>query len=207
MTVVASRPGAGRSTFVLNVLTHAAVTHRASAGMYSFEATEDELVLRVVSATTRIRHLELRHGRLDDTHWTTLADTLGTLADAPLYLDCRQPPYLDALCATITTAVARDGLDLVAVDPPSLIHAHPPTASQESHVAEVLRRLKQLAMQLRIHIIAIAELERPPQPSSPYLEPRDPPPPQLSDLSDEDAVLHFSQGAIASRGGRVMPRK
>ena len=123
VSVIASRPGAGRSTFVLNLLTHAAATHRAASGMYSFEATEDELVLRVVSATTRIRHLDLQRGRIDDAQWSTLADTLGGLADAPLYLDARQPPHLDALCATITAAVARDGLDVVAVDPPSLILA------------------------------------------------------------------------------------
>ena len=196
VSVVASRPGAGRSTLVLNVLTQAAIVHRAAAALYSFEAPDDELVLRVVSATTRIRHLDLRHGRLDYTHWTTIADTLSRFADAPLYLDSHQPPHLDALCSTITAAVARDGIDLVAVDSPSHVLAGPRTDPHDSHVAEVLRRLKHLAMQLRIHIIATAELERPPQPSGPYRAHREQPPPRVDDLRDRDAVMETADVVV-----------
>ena len=196
VSVIGSRPGAGCSTLVLNMLTHAAVTHRAAAGLYSFQAPEDELVLRVVSATTRIRHLDLRHGRLDDTHWATLADTLGRLADAPLYLDSRQPPHLDALCATITTAVASDGLDLVAVDSPSLVLAGASPDGQASNVGEVLRRLKHLAMQLRIHVIATAEMGLPPQSTGPHLRFRDQPPPQIGDLRDRDAVMEIADVVV-----------
>ena len=195
VSVIASRPGAGRSTFVLNVLTHAAATHRAASAVYSFETTEDELVLRVVSATTRIRHVDLQRGRLNDAQWSTLADTLGKLADAPLYLDARQPPHLDALCATITAAVARDGHDLVAVDPPSLILAAQRTEPRDSHLAEVLRRLKHLAMQLRIHVIVTAELERPPRPAGPHLGPRDQPP-GVCDLKDRNAVMETADVVV-----------
>jgi replicative DNA helicase/pimeloyl-ACP methyl ester carboxylesterase len=196
LSVVASRPGAGRSTLVLNVLTQAAIVHRAAAALYSFEAPDDELVLRVVSATTRIRHLDLRHGRLDYTHWTTIADTLSRFADAPLYLDSHQPPHLDALCCTITAAVARDGVDLVAVDSPTLVLAGPRTDPHDSHVAEVLRRLKHLAMQLRIHIIVTAELERSPQPTGPYLGSRKQSAPQICDLRDRDAVMETADVVV-----------
>ena len=34
LSVIGSRPGVGRSTFVLNMLTHAAATQRAAAGLY-----------------------------------------------------------------------------------------------------------------------------------------------------------------------------
>ena len=160
-------PGAGRSTFALNLLTHAAVVQRAAAGLYSFKYSDDEAVLRVISATTRIRHTDLRSAKVGDAEWSTLADTMSGLADAPLYLDCRQPPHLDSLCSAITATVAREGLDLVAVDPPSQVIAHPSQDSPGSQLHEVLRRLKHLAMQLRIHIITTAELERPPRPMTP----------------------------------------
>ena len=110
------------------------------------------------------------------------------LADAPLYLDCRQPPHLDSRRSAITATVAREGLDLVAVDPPSQVIAHHAQHSPESQLHEVLRRLKHLAMQLRIHIITTAELERPPRPSGRYSDPGEHPP-QVSDLKNPNAVM------------------
>jgi pimeloyl-ACP methyl ester carboxylesterase len=59
----------------------------------------------------------------------------------------------------------------------------------------VLRRLKHLAMQLRIHIITTAELERPPQPTSPYLGSRDLPP-QVDDLKDRVAVMETADVVV-----------
>ncbi len=42
LAVIASRPGAGRSTLTLNMLTRAAITHEVPAGLFTFETTPDE---------------------------------------------------------------------------------------------------------------------------------------------------------------------
>ena len=50
-------------------------------------------------------------------------------------------------------------------------------------------------MQLRIHIIATAELERPPQPIGPHLRPRDQPP-RVCDLKDRNAVMEAADVVV-----------
>ena len=187
VTVVASRPSAGRTTLMLNMLTHAAIAQRAVAGLFSFESTEEELVVRIASATTRIRQRDLMRGQLTDVEWSTLAEVMGKLADAPLFIDAHQPPQLEALCAAITTAVARDGLDLVAVDPPGLLHSQ---LGAEGHAGEVYRRLKSVAMQLRTHIVVTAELTLGASADRAHRAPR------LDDLQAVDAVAQAADVVI-----------
>jgi hypothetical protein len=141
LTVVASRPGVGRSTLVLNMLTHAAHAHQLPACLFTFEISALEVLLRVISADTGITHRELRSMGLTDANCTALAAGLVKISDDPLYVNEGQAPHLEALCAAVTAATAYDRLAVVAIDPLSSVISRSFADTRHSEVAEVVRRL------------------------------------------------------------------
>ena len=188
LTVIASRPGAGRSTLTLNMLTRAAITHDVPAGLFTFETTPDEVLLRVVAAHTAIHHRSLRASALTDADWTDMAQGMSGLLDAPLFVNAGAAPHLEALCTAITAAVVKHGLDLVAVDPLSFVLARTFADTRDRELGETARRLKALALQLGIRIIATAELGR--QADDPGAFPR------LGDIAGSDGIAQAADTVI-----------
>jgi replicative DNA helicase len=174
----------GRSTLVLNMLTRAAITGEVAACLFTFDTTELEVLLRVVSSETPINHADLRSARMTDADWQGLAKDMIRICDAPLYVNSGAAPHLEGLCAAISAATAQHALDLVAIDPLSAVFARSFADNREREVAEVVRRLKALAMQLRIPIIATAELGR--QADYPTWRPG------LGDLRDTDVIAQVA---------------
>ena len=188
LTVVASRPGAGRSTLVLNMLNHAAVRGGAPSGLFTFDATAQDVLLRVLSADTGIEFGDLRRARMTDADWTDTAQRMVKMADAPLHINTGAAPHLEGLCAAITAATAREKLDVVAVDPVSAVLARTFADNREREVADIVRRLQALAMHLGIRIIVTAELGR--QADYPGWRP------SLTDLRDTDVLAQAADHVI-----------
>ena len=188
LTVVASRPGAGRSTLVLNMLSHAAMHEGVPSGLFTFEATAQDVLLRVLSADTGIEFRDLRRARMTDADWTDTAQRMVKMADAPLHINAGPAPHLEGLCAAITAAAARERLDIVAVDPVGAVLARTFADNREREVADVVRRLQALAVQLGIRIIVTAELGR--QADYPSWRP------SLTDLRDTDVLAQAADHVI-----------
>lgn len=188
LTVLASRPGAGRSTLALNMLTRAAITHRVPACLFTFETTADEVILRVLADHTAIKHRYLRTSTLTDLGWTDLARGMTKIADAPLYINAGHAPHLEGLCAAITAAVAQHDITLVVVDPLSFVLARSFANTPDRELAETARRLKALALQLGIRIVATAELNR--QADNPTARPR------LGDIAGSDVIAQAADTVI-----------
>lgn len=188
LTVVASRPGAGRSTLVLNMLSGAAIDHDVPSCLFTFDTSAQDVLLRVVSADTAIDHRDLRRARMTDADWTDTAERMVKISDAPLHVNAGPAPHLEGLCTAITAATAREHLALVAIDPVGAVLSRTFADNREREVAEVVRRLKALAMQLGIRIIVTAELGR----QADYPGSR----PSLTDLRDTDVLAQMADHVI-----------
>lgn len=188
LTVIGARPGSGASTLALNMLTHAALEHRIPSCLYSYQTSSEDIAMRSLSATAGVSLRSLQTGRLTDHEWLSLADTLHDTADAPLYIDTGTPLHLDALAASITLAATRERVELVAVDPASAVLVATAAGGREHNVADVLNRLKALAMQLRIRIITTTELGR--LADDPDWQPA------LTDLRDTDEIASTADVVI-----------
>jgi len=188
LSVIASRPGVGRSTLALNMLTRAAITDGIPACLFTFETTVDEVILRVLADHTAISHRYLRTSTLTDVDWTDLAQSMVGLLDAPLFVNAGPAPHLEGLCAAIAGAVAAHGVELVVVDPVSFVLARSFANTPDRELAETARRLKALAMQLGIRIVATAELNR--QADYPTMRPR------LGDIAGSDVIAQAADTVI-----------
>jgi replicative DNA helicase len=174
---------------------HAAAQASCAVGVCSLEMSGEQLAHRLVSGHSGVDSHRLRTGYVRDDEWRGLMDSVGELARLPIWFDDTPQLSLLELRARVRRLAAeteRAGrrLGLLIVDYLQLLHAPVPRGEgRVQEVAEISRGLKALAKEVRVPVLACAQLSR-------AADQRAGGRPQLSDLresgqleADADLVL------------------
>jgi replicative DNA helicase len=181
LVVVAGRPGLGKSTGAADCVRAAAIKNNLAAAIFSLEMSKSEIVLRLLSAESRVPLNVLRSGRLSDDDWTKLARRMGEIAEAPLFVDDTPNMNLMEIRAKARRLKQRHDLKLIVVDYLQLMTSPKRAESRQQEVAELSRGLKLLAKEIQCPVIAVSQLNRGP-------EQRQDKRPQLSDLRESGSI-------------------
>ena len=181
LIIVAGRPGAGKSTAAMDFIRHASLHHQQAAAMFSLEMSKVEIVMRVLSAETRVPLHILRSGNLSDDDWTRLARRMGEISEAPLFVDDTPSMTLMEIRAKARRLKQRHNLKLIVVDYLQLMSSPKRVESRQQEVSEISRGMKLLAKEVECPVIAVAQLNRGP-------EQRTDKRPQLSDLRESGSL-------------------
>jgi replicative DNA helicase len=155
LNLVAARPGDGKSAKAARTALHAAQNGKRVA-LFSLEMDALEVVSRLVQIEVG---LDLKR-RLNDEGWRQFTDVSGRLADLPIYIDDTPDIRISDLRAKCIRLSVEQGLDLVLLDYVQLARATQRQGSRYLEVGAVSRGLKHLAQELRIPIVAAAQLGR-----------------------------------------------
>ena len=189
LTVIASRPGMGRTTLLSNFCGFNAVRHGVSTLVYTLEDTRREFAQRMLAAQGRINWHGLRRGELSERDSNNLAKCTPAIDKAPLFI--KAPGRIDmATMALEAQEMVRDhGVRLLAVD--GIQDIRPPQRNdlREREVGDIVRDLKTMARELDIPIIATAHLNRGP-------EGRFDRRPRLDDLRESGAITFAADTII-----------
>lgn len=177
-TVIAARPGLGKSIVGLQLAAHVA-THHGPSLLHSLEMPVDELMRRLLSAASRVEFTSL-NGKPNDLEWARLSKVLGALSELPLHVDDRASITIADIVASARRH-ARDGLRLLVVDYLQLMTPTDRRQPREQQVSEASRSLKLLAKDLGIAVVVLAQLNR-------QSEARSDKHPALSDLRESGAI-------------------
>lgn len=183
MIVIAARPGVGKSTLALDFARSAAIGHGQTTVIFSLEMGSLELTTRLLSAESGIPLQKLRQGKLDDERgdWTTLANTMGKINDAPLFIDDSPNMALTEIRAKCRRLKQQHDLKMVVIDYLQLMTSGKRVESRQQEVSEFSRSLKLLAKELEVPVIALSQLNR----SS---EQRNDKRPMVSDLRESGSI-------------------
>lgn len=181
LIIVAGRPGAGKSTAAVDFLRHAAIVRNVPSAIFSLEMSKVEVIMRILSAESRVNLKDIRSGELDDDQWTKLARVMGNISEAPLYVDDSANLNMMEIRAKARRLKQRNELKLICVDYLQLMTSPKKTESRQQEVSEISRGLKLLAKELACPVIAVAQLNRGP-------EQRQDKRPQLSDLRESGSL-------------------
>ena len=184
LIIVAARPAMGKTAFTLNVAQHAACESNAPVAVFSLEMSKEQLVQRLLCAEARIDANKLRTGFLQTNDWTALANAMGRLGEAPLYIDdSAAVSVLDirAKCRRLKSEMK--DLGLIIIDYIQLMQGRKAGGSDNrvQEVSEISRGLKQLARELDVPVIALSQLSR-------AVESRQNKRPMLSDLRESGYI-------------------
>lgn len=180
LVIVGGRPGAGKSVLACDIARAAAVWHSVPTLLFSLEMSRAEVGARLLAATCEINLSYILHGNLRADQRQHLRSRADDLRSSPLTVDDTAQMDLGAIRATARRAAQRRGLGLVIVDYLQLIGA----TRRENRVLEVSELssgLKGLARELRVPVVAAAQLNR-------ASEIRADKRPQLSDLRESGQI-------------------
>ena len=195
LIVVAARPGVGKTSWAINVATHAALDHGIPVLIFSLEMSKFELMERMLAGEARIDSSRMRRGMIEYGDWKShIYPAADRLTKAPILIDDSAAPNILELRAKARrfrgnpkyfppSSDGRTPLGLMVVDYLQLARGlgGRREESREREIAEISRGLKALAKDLRIPIIAVSQLNR-------GLERREDKRPQLSDLRESGAI-------------------
>ncbi|MFB8020759.1 replicative DNA helicase [Streptomyces rubiginosohelvolus] len=190
LTVLAARPAMGTSMLALNFLRHAAITQNIPAALFTYESDRTEVGQRILAAEARVALHHMRAGTMTDDDWTRLARRMPDVSAAPLYIQDDGWPTFTALRAQVRRLVSQRDVKLVVVDNVQILdYGTRPLGSRYEEISEIARKLKHLARELKIAIVAISKINRGP-------ELRSDKKPLLSDLRDSGALEDNADLAI-----------
>lgn len=182
MTVLAARPSMGKTAMALNMADHAARAHGTTL-FVSLEMGRRELGDRYLAMRSGVDAAKLKlpyllspaeDRRLREAHDHARASSLSV--HVPSRAD------INLIAAESRRLKAQRGLKLLVVDYLQLVEVpHQKGESREQQVGRISRRLKTLARELGVGVLALAQLNR-------QAEQRDGHRPRLSDLRDSGQI-------------------
>ncbi len=181
LIIVAARPSMGKTAFSLNLALSAALKEKRSVAYFSVEMGKEQVMMRMLASEARISLSQLRSGNIDEYAWPKLINTAAKMSEAPIFIDDTSGISPFDIRAKARRMKARYGLDMIIVDYLQLMSMKQKVESREREVSEISKLLKGLARELKIPVIALAQLNR-------GVEGRSDRRPMLSDLRESGSI-------------------
>lgn len=183
LILIAARPAMGKSAFALNIATNAALKAKVPAVLFSLEMSKEQMVNRILCSEAMVDSNKVRTGKIDDDDWIKLADTMGDLSEAPIYIDDTPGISINEIRAKCRKLKLEKNIGLVVIDYLQLVQGSSKRAqgSREQEISEISRSLKILAKEINVPVIALSQLSRAPEQRPDHR-------PMLSDLRESGAI-------------------
>ena len=182
LILVAARPAMGKSAFALNIATNAAVRAKVPVAIFSLEMSKEQMTSRILCSEAMVDSNKVRTGKLDEEDWTKLAEAIGPLSEAGVYIDDTPGISVMEIRTKCRKLKMEKNIGLVVIDYLQLISgSNKRNGSREQEISEISRSLKVLAKELNVPVIALSQLSR-------AVEQRDDHRPMLSDLRESGAI-------------------
>lgn len=183
LILIAARPAMGKTAFALNIAVNAAVRANTPVAVFSLEMSKDQLVNRIMCSEAMVDSNKVRTGKLEENDWTKLAESIGPLSEANIFIDDTPGINITEIRAKCRKLKLEKNIGMVVIDYLQLIQGSGKRASgsREQEISEISRSLKILAKELDVPVIALSQLSR-------AAEQRPDHRPMLSDLRESGAI-------------------
>lgn len=181
LIIVAARPSVGKTALALNLVEHACVDCNLAALFVSLEMSHLELAERLLCSRARVNGHLLRTGRIGSDDMHKLIHTGEELSSSQLFIDDTPGQTMLRIAATARRLKLRPGLRLIVIDYLQLIEADDRSVNRVEQISTISRRLKTLARELRVPVIALSQLNR-------GVEAREGHRPRMSDLRESGSI-------------------
>jgi len=198
LIILAGRPGMGKTALATNIAYNVAksftpgdvradgsreTVNGGIVGFFSLEMSAEQLATRIIAEQSGIPSNKIRRGAIDEADFEKIKDVSIELQSLPFYVDETGGLSVGQLAARARRLKRQKGLDLLVVDYLQLLQGSNQRASESrvQEITEITTRLKALAKELNIPIVALSQLSR-------QVEGREDKRPQLSDLRESGSI-------------------
>lgn len=157
---LAARTSQGKSAMSLNIAVDVAKQGHTVA-LFSLEDSTEDIAMRMAAAESGVSLFRMRSGYLVERDWTPISNAMSTIASSGLHVDDSAKLSVQELRAKCRRlASARGGLALVIVDYVQQMYAPGKHANRAIELGVISKGLKQVAKELRVPVLAAAQLNR-----------------------------------------------
>ena len=178
LIIIGARPAMGKTALAMTIGMHAAKIGQTAA-MFSLEMQRGDLWQRQVAMEAEVSLSKIRqpHKRMSNVDYDAVTAANLRIKRLPFYVTDRTGLNINTLRTKTRSLKRRHGLRLLIVDYLGLMHGTNPKDNRTTQLGEVTRSLKELAKELGITVLLLAQLNR-------EVEKRVDQLPMLSDLRD-----------------------
>ena len=186
LIILAARPSVGKTSFALDIARQAAIKSKEGVGIFSLEMSKEQLVDRMLCSQAGVSLWKMRTGNLsdkeEDNDFAKIGEAMGKLAEAPIYIDDSGNLSIMEIRTKARRLQMEKGLGLIVIDYLQLMDGRGKYGDNRvQEIAEISRGLKSIARELNIPILALAQLSRAVEQTSPAI-------PKLSHLRDSGSI-------------------
>ena len=210
LTIVAARPGMGKTSLVLNMAANVGSPQQLESArdpnerweepgygvvVFSLEMPREQIVNRMLCSEAKVDVSRVRTGMLTPSDWSKLTQAAAHLGSLNIWVD--DTPAISILevrskvrrlqsefdQVDLATGEKKQRVGLVVVDYLQLMRGREGAQSREQEISEISRGLKQLAKELSLPVIALSQLNRAVETRGEKSKR-----PQLSDLRESGAI-------------------
>ena len=188
--VIAARTSVGKSSFALNILSHAA-SNGFSCLLFSLEEDWFEIYKKITSISCEVDGRDLESGKVE-IHREKIKKAQDMIGKSSIYYYKSMTASIEDIKARVREESYRHNLDLVVVDYMQLVSSRDGD-NREQRVASVARGLKEVAAESGVAVVALSQFNRNVGESRK---------PTLSDLRESGAIEQDADVVVAlSRKG------
>jgi len=186
LIILAARPSVGKTSLALDIARQAAIKSKQGVGIFSLEMSKEQLVDRMLCSQANVSLWKMRTGNLsdkeEDNDFAKIGEAMGKLAEAPIYIDDSGTLSIMEIRTKARRLQMDKGLGLIIIDYLQLMEGRGRFSDNRvQEIAEISRGLKSIARELNIPILALAQLSRAVEQTSPAI-------PKLSHLRDSGSI-------------------
>lgn len=159
LIVLASRPGAGKTSLAVNFMDHIGVDKKIPLLFITLEMKMNQILHRLICSRAKVPYYKIRMGIVKDSELVKINSPVNEIADAPIYIVDSPTISIAEVKASCRQAMNLYKPQIIFIDYLQRIR----TAKEESRQLEVSRisnELAALSIELNVPIVALAQLNR-----------------------------------------------
>lgn len=160
LIILAARPGIGKTSLAMNIVTNAAIESKAKCAIFNLEMNKEQLAQRMLCSVAGVDMTKARAGELTEQDWLKLWNAHTKLVDTQIYCDdntLNKPSQILQKCRKLKR---ERGLDLIVVDYLQLMTGDQKSDNRQTEVSELSRQMKTLAKEINVPVIVLSQLSR-----------------------------------------------
>ncbi|CAK8162449.1 Replicative DNA helicase [Candidatus Xenohaliotis californiensis] len=193
LIILAARPSMGKTALAINIAVNIANKLKQKAlddsnkikehvVFISLEMSAEQLMTRILAMQAEINIHSIRRGTLTEEQLFTIEQLGKQNMNLPLIIDDSSAMNMSTLRARLRRLKRKENITCVFIDYLQLLkNKSDNTANRAQEVAEITQKLKSLAKELDMPVVALSQLSR-------AVELRDDKQPQLSDLRESGSI-------------------
>jgi replicative DNA helicase len=159
-TIIAGRPGMGKSICVQQIAENVGVKHNKPVCWFSLEMSVESLGMRLMASAADVPLAKIRGGAMSTDDFSRAIGKFNEYMNAPIFVDDTPGITLEEIRVKSRAIKRQHGLEMVIVDYVQLVQAKGKHEDERRKLNYIAEQLKNLARSLDVAVVCVSQLSR-----------------------------------------------